>query len=88
LNLKTRYRVLKCGNSSFATKGRCHVTRTWSRTKTVPATVIEHVLERLKTIGISEVFGVAGGYAFPVEDAIVSFPEIEWVGCCNELNAA
>lgn len=51
-------------------------------------TVIEHVLARLKDIGISHVFGVPGDYAFPVEDAIVGFPGIEWVGCCNELNAA
>lgn len=56
--------------------------------KLSPATVIEHVLERLKAIGISEVFGVAGDYAFPVEDAIVPFPGMEWVGSCNELNAA
>jgi indolepyruvate decarboxylase len=51
-------------------------------------TVIEHVLRRLKSIGIDHVFGVPGDYAFPVEDAIVNFPGIEWVGCCNELNAA
>jgi indolepyruvate decarboxylase len=51
-------------------------------------TVIEHVLERLKSIGIDHIFGVPGDYAFPVEDAIVNFPGIEWVGCCNELNAA
>jgi hypothetical protein len=42
------------------------------------AIVIEHVLARLKAFGISEVFGVAGDYAFPVEDAIVKFPGIEW----------
>jgi indolepyruvate decarboxylase len=54
----------------------------------MPVTVIEHVLARLKAIGISEIFGVPGDYAFSVEDAIVKFPEIEWVGCCNELNAA
>jgi indolepyruvate decarboxylase len=52
------------------------------------ATVIEHVLARLKAIGISEVFGVAGDFAFPEEDAIVKCQGIEWVGCCNELNAA
>src|SRR5215467_5704139 len=51
-------------------------------------TVIEHVLRRLKSIGIDHIFGVPGDYAFPVEDAIVNFPGIEWVGCCNELNAA
>jgi len=51
-------------------------------------TVIEHVLGRLKSIGINHIFGVPGDYAFPVEDAIVNFQGIEWVGCCNELNAA
>jgi thiamine pyrophosphate-dependent enzyme len=51
-------------------------------------TVIEHVLARLKAIGISKVFGVAGDYAFPVDDAVVGSPDLEWVGCCNELNAA
>jgi indolepyruvate decarboxylase len=49
-------------------------------------TVIDHVLARLKAIGISEEFGV-GDYAFPVEDAIARFQGIDWVGCCNELNA-
>jgi hypothetical protein len=51
-------------------------------------TVIEHVLSRLKDIGISKVFGVAGDFAFPIEGAIVGFPGIDWVGCCNELNAS
>jgi indolepyruvate decarboxylase len=55
--------------------------------KATSPTVIEHVLSRLKDIGISKVFGVAGDYSFPVEDAIVRFPGIDWVGCCNELNA-
>lgn len=54
----------------------------------MPVTVIQHVLGRLKDIGISEIFGVPGDYAFPIEDAIVNFPGLEWVGCCNELNAA
>jgi indolepyruvate decarboxylase len=51
------------------------------------STVIEHVLGRLKAIGISKIFGVAGDFAFPVDDAVVNDPGIEWVGCCNELNA-
>ena len=59
-----------------------------NRDTATPGTVIEHVLTRLKAIGISEVFGVAGDYAFSVDDAVVNFPGIEWVGCCNELNAA
>jgi indolepyruvate decarboxylase len=51
-------------------------------------TVIEYVLRRLKEIGVDDVFGVAGDYAFPVNDAIVEHPAINWIGCCNELNAA
>jgi indolepyruvate decarboxylase len=54
----------------------------------MPVSVIQHVLARLKDIGVSHVFGVPGDFAFPVEDAIVPYPGIEWVGCCNELNAA
>jgi indolepyruvate decarboxylase len=50
-------------------------------------TVIGHVLGRLKAIGIEDVFGVPGDFAFPVNDAVVNYPGINWVGCCNELNA-
>ncbi len=51
-------------------------------------TVIQHVLSRLHEIGISDVFGVPGDYAFPVNDAICNDPDMNWIGCCNELNAA
>src|ERR1700740_2030503 len=53
----------------------------------MPKTVIQHVLGRLKDIGIDDIFGVAGDFAFPIQDAIVADPRINWVGCCNELNA-
>jgi indolepyruvate decarboxylase len=49
--------------------------------------VIQYVLRRLNEIGVDDVFGVAGDYAFPVNDAIVEHPAIDWIGCCNELNA-
>lgn len=51
-------------------------------------TVISYVLGRLKDVGIDDIFGVTGDFAFPVTDAIVTHPEINWIGCCNELNAA
>jgi indolepyruvate decarboxylase len=51
-------------------------------------TVIQHVLNRLKAIGIADVFGVPGDYAFPVNDAICNDPDMRWIGCSNELNAA
>ena len=50
-------------------------------------TVIEHVLGRLKDIGIHDVFGVPGDFSFAVSDAVVNSPEVNWIGCCNELDA-
>jgi TPP-dependent 2-oxoacid decarboxylase len=34
--------------------------------------VIEHVLSRLQDIGIKDVFGVAGDFAFPLNDAVTA----------------
>lgn len=51
-------------------------------------TVIEHVLSRLHDIGVDAVFGVPGDYSFAVSDAVCNDPALQWVGCCNELNAA
>lgn len=51
-------------------------------------TVIEYVLSRLQEIGITDVFGVAGDYAFPIEDAVCENKSMRWIGNCNELNAS
>jgi indolepyruvate decarboxylase len=51
-------------------------------------TVIQHVLSRLHDVGVNEIFGVAGDYAFPIDDAVCSDPRLRWIGCCNELNAS
>lgn len=51
-------------------------------------TVIEHVLGRLREIGVADVFGVPGDYSFGVSDAVVAHPDLAWIGCSNELNAA
>ncbi len=53
-----------------------------------PKTVIQYVLSRLQEIGIADVFGVPGDYSFPVTDAVCNDPNMRWIGCCNELNAA
>lgn len=50
--------------------------------------VINYVLKRLRDIGVADVFGVPGDYSFPVNDAICNHPDIRWIGCSNELNAA
>lgn len=51
-------------------------------------TVIDHVLNRLRDIGIADIFGVPGDYSFPINDAICNHRDIRWIGCSNELNAA
>lgn len=51
-------------------------------------TVVQYVLDRLKDLGIADVFGVPGDYAFPLNDAICNDPKLRWIGCTNELNAA
>jgi TPP-dependent 2-oxoacid decarboxylase len=50
--------------------------------------VIEHVLSRLQDIGIKDVFGVAGDFAFPLNDAIAANKNLRWIGSCDEVNAA
>lgn len=51
-------------------------------------TVIAHVLSRLQDLGVSDIFGVAGDYAFPINDAVCNDEKLRWIGSCNELNAA
>lgn len=51
-------------------------------------TVIQYLLDRLKQLGIRDIFGVPGDFAFPINNAICDDKELRWIGCCNELNAA
>ena len=51
-------------------------------------TVVQHVLGRLRELGITDIFGVPGDFAFPVNDAICKDKKLRWIGSCNELNAA
>ncbi len=51
-------------------------------------TTIQYVLARLRQIGITDVFGVPGDFAFPINDAICEDSNMRFIGCCNELNAA
>jgi indolepyruvate decarboxylase len=51
-------------------------------------TVIQYVLSCLNEIGISDVFGVPGDYAFPINRAICEDKRFHWIGTCNELNAS
>src|SRR6202045_3199949 len=52
------------------------------------ATVIDYIVQRIADEGVEHCFGVPGDYASPVGDAVDSNPNIKWIGCSNELNAA
>ncbi|ODV90859.1 hypothetical protein CANCADRAFT_112006 [Tortispora caseinolytica NRRL Y-17796] len=51
-------------------------------------TVGQYLFSRLKDIGVRHVFGVPGDFQLQLLDFIYTVPEMVWVGCCNELNAA
>eukprot|EP00742_Colponemidia_sp_Colp-10_P011211 GILJ01012427.1.p1 GENE.GILJ01012427.1~~GILJ01012427.1.p1 ORF type:complete len:585 (-),score=87.02 GILJ01012427.1:204-1958(-) len=49
--------------------------------------ITEYLLMRLKQIGVLHIFGVPGDFAMALLKNIER-SELEWVGTCNELNAA
>ena len=46
----------------------------------------EYLFAKLKEVGVEQVFGVPGDYNLELLDVLVD-SEVEYIGCCNELNA-
>lgn len=53
-----------------------------------PYTVADYLLDRLAGCGIAHLFGVPGDYNLQFLDRVIDHPDVRWVGCANELNAA
>lgn len=53
-----------------------------------PYCVADYLLERLSQCGAEHLFGVPGDYNLQFLDHVIDSPDIRWVGCANELNAA
>lgn len=51
-------------------------------------TVIDYLIQRLHEIGITDIFGVPGDYNLSFLDDVEASPLVNWIGDCNELNAA
>lgn len=51
-------------------------------------TVSDYLLARLNEMGIDHLFGVPGDYNLQFLDHVIDHPQLAWVGCANELNAA
>ena len=50
--------------------------------------VADYIVRRLAGEGITDCFGVAGDFAFKLNDAVARSERIRWIGCSNELEAA
>src|SRR5258708_12703639 len=51
-------------------------------------TIGDFLLRRLRELGISNIFGVAGDFNLEFLEQLEETSGMHWVGCCNELNAA
>lgn len=51
-------------------------------------TIGDFLLRRLCELGVSHLFGVAGDFNLEFLEQLAETPSMQWVGCCNELNAA
>ncbi|WFW14524.1 thiamine pyrophosphate-binding protein [Citrobacter freundii] len=50
--------------------------------------VADYLLDRLAGCGVGHLFGVPGDYNLQFLDHVIDHPDVRWVGCANELNAA
>lgn len=48
----------------------------------------KYLLKRLKDYGITDIFGVPGDYNLGLLDVLSADQDLNWIGNCNELNAA
>lgn len=51
-------------------------------------TIGTYLLESLKKYGVSDIFGVPGDYNLGLLNILEKREDINWIGSCNELNAA
>ncbi|XP_057815330.1 pyruvate decarboxylase 2 [Cryptomeria japonica] len=51
------------------------------------ATLGRHLARRLVQVGVRDVFSVPGDFNLTLLDHLIAEPELNLVGCCNELNA-
>lgn len=50
-------------------------------------TVADYLLDRLAEAGVRHLFGVPGDFTLRFLDRVLAHPQVDWVGCGNELGA-
>ncbi|GAA5969748.1 hypothetical protein JCM11641_008028 [Rhodosporidiobolus odoratus] len=48
----------------------------------------DYLLDRFAQLGVKQFFGVPGDFNLTFLDLVGDHEKVQWVGCCNELNAA
>jgi phenylpyruvate decarboxylase len=51
-------------------------------------TISEYIFQRIFQLGVKSIFGVPGDFNLKFLEHIYDVPGINWIGCCNELNAS
>lgn len=51
-------------------------------------TISEYIFRRILQLGIKSIFGVPGDFNLKFLEHIYDVQGLNWIGCCNELNAA
>ena len=46
----------------------------------MPQSTIQYVLSRLRQLGVTDIFGVPGDFAFPINDAICEDKNLRFIG--------
>lgn len=64
------------GNNSVPASSPCGI-----------GTLGRHLARRLVQIGVKDVFSVPGDFNLTLLDHLIAEPELNLIGCCNELNA-
>ncbi|MEE6259282.1 alpha-keto acid decarboxylase family protein [Plantactinospora sonchi] len=59
-----------------------------SKSSPATTTVGELLLSRLADLGVRHIFGLPGDYNMEFLDQIEAYDGIDWIGNCNEMNAA
>ena len=50
-------------------------------------TVADYLIQEIAKLGVEDIFGLPGDFNFNILYAVGNNPEVNWVGCTNELNA-
>lgn len=51
-------------------------------------TIGDYLISQLANYGVKQMFGVPGDYILSFLDLVEDNKNVEWIGCCNELNAS